>query len=66
MTEAEAIEYQKYLSFKCAELMEHFDTVQIIVTKHDRKDNTTDMLSNGSGNLYARLASVDDWLSRNE
>ena len=54
MTEAEAIQLHKVLETKTAELMEHFDTVQIVVTRHNRLDETTDMMSRGRGNLYAR------------
>jgi len=62
MTEAEAIQLRKVLEAKTAELMEHFDTVQIVVTRHNRQDETTDMMSRGRGNLYARYSSVEAWL----
>jgi regulator of sigma D len=62
MTEAEAIQLHKVLEIKTDELMEHFDTVQIVVTRHNRLDETTDMMSRGRGNLYARVSSVDAWL----
>jgi hypothetical protein len=62
MTEAEAIQLQKVLETKTAELMEHFDTVQIVVTRHNRLDETTEMMSKGRGNLYARCSSVEAWL----
>ncbi len=62
MTEAEAIQLHKVLEAKTAELMEHFDTVQIVVTRHNRLDETTEMMSKGRGNLYARFSSVEAWL----
>jgi regulator of sigma D len=62
MTEAEAIQLHKVLETKTAELMEHFDTVQIVVTRHNRLDETTEMMSKGRGNLYARFSSVEAWL----
>lgn len=62
MTEAEALQLQKVLDSKTAELMEHFDTVQIVVTRHNKSDDTTDMMSKGRGNLYARFSSVDAWI----
>jgi hypothetical protein len=62
MTEAEAIQLHKVLETKTAELMEHFDTVQIVVTRHNRLDETTEMMTKGRGNLYARYSSVDTWL----
>lgn len=46
----------------CSALMEHFDTVQIVVTRH-LKDGTR-MANYGAGNLYARLASAREWLNR--
>jgi len=66
MTEAEAIQLQKVLEAKTAELMEHFDTVQIVVTRHNKLDDTTEMMSKGRGNLYARFSSVDAWLESME
>jgi hypothetical protein len=62
MTEAEVIQLQKFLDLKTAELMEHFDTVQIVVTRHNKLDETTEMMTKGKGNLYARFSSVDAWL----
>jgi hypothetical protein len=43
-----------------AQLMEHFDSVQIICTKYD--GDTTVRLSWGGGNHYARTGSVIEWL----
>jgi hypothetical protein len=48
-----------------SELMEMCDTVQIIVTKHDPVTNSTFSLSKGAGNVYARVASCDDWIASN-
>lgn len=62
MTEAEAIEYQRFLDQKLAELMEHFDTVQIVVTRHEKATDTTYKMSKGSGNMYARVCSMEAWL----
>ena len=52
----------KVLDKHCNSLMEHFDTVQIVVTRH-LKDGTR-MANYGAGNLYARLASAREWLNR--
>ena len=46
----------------CNKLMEHFDTVQIIVTKHNPKENSTSMDCFGRGNHFANLAAVEEWL----
>ena len=62
MTEAEAIEYQRFLDQKLAELMEHFDTVQIIVTRHNKATDITNMMAKGAGNMYARVCSMEAWL----
>ena len=50
---------------KVSELMEMCDTVQIIITKHESATNTTWCLSKGAGNVYARVASCDDWIGQN-
>jgi len=45
-------------------LMEHFDTVQVFVTRYE-KENTT-MLATGFGNWFARHGQVSQWLQREE
>lgn len=42
--------------------MEHFDTVQIIVTKHDSHRDMTNLIASGAGNFYARMSSANEWL----
>lgn len=42
-----------------SELGEHFDTVQLIATCHDK---TTPWFSYGTGNFYARLGACREWL----
>lgn len=44
----------------CTQIMEHFDSVQIICTKDER--NVTRTASFGGGNMFARLGSVRSWL----
>jgi len=41
-------------------LIEHFDSVRIVVTEHST--NETKMISLGAGNLYAQRGSVEEWL----
>jgi len=48
-----------------AQLMEHFDTVQIFVTKY-KPDRTTDYVSRGSGNWFARKGQIGEWITRTE
>jgi len=43
-----------------AQLMEHFDAVQIFVTRYDSKDGTV-QINHGRGNYYARRGQVDWW-----
>lgn len=43
-----------------AQLMEHFDTVQIFVTRQET-DGTVNC-NQGSGNWFARRGQVEDWL----
>lgn len=44
-----------------AMLSEHFDTVQIFVTKHEAPEQRTYAMQDGCGNWYARLGQVAEW-----
>jgi hypothetical protein len=65
MTETERDILESLIERKVAELMEMCDTVQIIITKHDSANNVTMSMSKGAGNVYARMASCDDWVASN-
>ena len=50
----------KMLDAHVARLCEHFDTVQIFVTRHDGEYC---MVANrGNGNWYARYGQIHEWL----
>ena len=49
-----------------AKLLEHFDTVQIFVTKHDGQKDDTEAIRVGGGNFYARCGQVRQWLAAME
>lgn len=44
----------------CAHLMEHFDSVQIFVTRHENKH--TRGMNWGDGDLYSRLGITREWI----
>lgn len=44
-----------------AQLMEHFDTVQIFCTQYDSVSGKTTVLNTGAGNFFARLGQVNEW-----
>lgn len=46
------------------QLLEHFDSVRILVTKHDGPSDTTDAYTVGGGNIYAQQGLVEEWLER--
>jgi hypothetical protein len=48
------------------QIMEHCDSVQIVVTRFDPITDETFTLRQGKGNFYARVASVADWLKETE
>jgi hypothetical protein len=48
-----------------AQLMEHFDTVQIFVTKHEPNAGTINCQL-GMGNWYARYGLIKAWCKREE
>lgn len=45
-------------------LREHFDTVQILATRHEASQNGTLHFDCGFGNYYARLGQLDIWLKQ--
>jgi len=52
------------VNHKLSEIMEVCDTCQIIITVYSKEDNHTSSLAIGSGNLYARIASCEEWIAR--
>lgn len=52
---------QSVLRDAIATLMEHFDTVQVVVTR--RANDGTIIAAEDSGNFYARVGSVHRWLT---
>ena len=47
-----------------AQLGEHFQSVRIITTSH--QDGNTFTATSGAGNFYAQIASVREWLMRQD
>lgn len=47
-------------------LMEHFDTVQVFVTKYVGIDESTIAHAQGKGNWHARIGQVREWVTRND
>lgn len=58
MTQTEEL---AFLEKHCASIGEHFDTVQIFVTRFDAEQGTCNA-SYGSGNWFARRGQIQDWL----
>lgn len=48
------------------QLHEHFESVQIIVTRHDVEEDGTVLAHHGEGNWFARYGSVKEWLLKLE
>lgn len=46
-----------------AKLLEHFDSVLILVTRHDGGEQVTASFESGGGNFYAQMGHVREWLS---
>lgn len=59
-----AAELEEILKRHALQLVEHFDSVQIIATK--RHQAGTLIVPRGEGNWYARYGSVRDWVLRQE
>lgn len=47
-----------------AQLGEHFQSVRIIATRH--QDGNTITVTSGSGNWYAQVGSVRDWVTQQD
>ena len=49
------------------ELIEHFDTCTVLVTRHDQAAlNGTESIVMGAGNWFARYGHIRSWLLRQE
>lgn len=57
---------EKIVQKALAQLMEHFDTVQIFATRWDPQDCTTGSINRGNGNFYARIGQVREWVERED
>lgn len=55
-------EEQKLVDDAVTKLSEHFDSVRIFVTRHSGAAENTASYENGSGNFYAQLGQVREWL----
>jgi hypothetical protein len=50
----------------CAQLSEHFETVQIFVTKLCKKEDGTINAQYGEGNWFARYGQIRQWVIKEE
>jgi len=48
----------------CDMLMEHYDSVLILATTHNIKDNATDFFWESRGNRFANSGAAQAWLTR--
>lgn len=53
---------QKLIEDHVNRLMEHFDTVQIFVSRQDTEENVTHSRDSGAGHWYARYGQVNEWI----
>lgn len=59
-------EEQEIVGRRVAELMEHFDAVQIFVTRYDAEREATRSVRLGDGNYFARYGMVREWVMQQE
>lgn len=55
-------EVQALVDEAANKLMEHVDSIQIFVTKHDGSKDESASYETGRGNFYARLGQAHEWL----
>jgi len=64
MSEQDRKREVKVLNRAINDLSEHFDTVQVFVTKHEpAEEDGTIEYNGGIGNFYARLGHVEMWIN---
>lgn len=56
----------KMIKMHAARLGEHFDSVLILVTRHDTKEHKTVQLATGEGNFSARYGLAKEWVLKEE
>lgn len=54
---------QKIVDDHVARLLEHFDSVTILITHHSGEPAETCSYDGGGGNLYARIGKAQEWLT---
>lgn len=54
-------EMEELVKRSAAALAEHFDTVQIFVTRHDGGNEITQSYETGRGNFYTRYGQITEW-----
>ena len=64
--DAEAERFQKILRSHVAQLMEHFDSVEVVVTKYDSENERTYKGNRGGGNWYANYGACKEWVQEQE
>lgn len=50
----------------CEALIEHYDSVQILVTRHEPNEGGTRNTSYGLGNYFARKAHMEEWIVKED
>lgn len=64
-SEDQADEFDRAIVEKhVVQLIEHFDSVQIVVTRYDPQTKTTNSFGRGGGNFHARWGSMKEWLDQ--
>lgn len=61
--DAEIDKIRSLVDDACIRLIEHVDSVQIMVTFHAENGETTSSYEKGMGNFFARLGQVSEWLA---
>lgn len=46
----------------CDQLIEHFTSVRIFITRHDPERDETKAFSRGRGDFYSQQAGIEEWV----
>lgn len=66
MNPDEKKQIEEIVDLHVAQLGEHFDSVRIFVTRHRGQDQSTASYDSGSGNFFAQLGQVGEWVAIND
>jgi predicted CoA-binding protein len=60
--DADHEEKQELIQSLIESITDRFDTIQVFTTSHNRETGETTYIGMGTGNFYARIGQIKEWL----